>query len=83
MKTKTLKNLIHPKLVMLSQSVTYTESGDIGDACDPHFSKSPCDCCGSHLAGHRYECEAVIKSDIHPLCFDFVNVCPNCLVTWE
>lgn len=84
MKTKTRKNLIHPKLVALVATTQTTYCGGVKLVySDPHFSKSPCDCCGDTLAGDRYECEAVIQSDIHPLCFDLVNVCPDCVVTWQ
>ena len=82
--TKARKNLIHPKLVALHPRQMETNCGGVELVySDPHFSKSPCDCCGNKKAGDRYECEVVIKSDIHPLCFDFVNVCPDCVVTWQ
>lgn len=84
MKTKTRKNLIHPKLVALVASRHFDPAtGEHGDTLDPHFSWSPCDCCGDTLGGDRYECEAVIQSDIHPLCFDTVNACPDCVVAWQ
>ena len=84
MKIKTRKNLIHSKLIALVPREQTTTCGGVELVfCDPHFSKSPCDCCGDTLAGDRYECDVVVQSDIHPLCFDFVDACPDCVVTWQ
>jgi hypothetical protein len=85
MKTKkTSKNLINPKLVALCATRHFDPAtGEHGNAIDPFFSWSPCHCCGDSLGGDRYECEAVIDSGVHPLCFDYVNVCPACLETWQ
>lgn len=84
MKIKTRKNLIHPNLVSFEPRELEANCGGIELVYfDSHFSKSPCDCCGDKKAGERYECAPVIKSDIHPLNWDFVNVCHDCVDAWQ
>ena len=83
-KTKYLKNFIHPKLVALVQSPIYDEQGEVADFKDAFFSKAPCDCCDSFLAGDRYECDAVIDSkDFHPLTFPKVYACLDCVIKFR
>jgi isopentenyldiphosphate isomerase len=51
------------------------------------FSKWPCHCCGSPLAGERYEVKAVRRSNkaigatavMRPV----FSVCPDCVVRWQ
>lgn len=84
-KTKYLKNYIHPKLVALVQSPTYDEQGEVADFKDAFFSKAPCDCCDSFLAGERYECDAIIADTkhFHPLAIPKVFVCVDCIIKFQ
>jgi len=55
---------------------------------EAHFGKFPCECCGSRLAGDRYDCEA-LRHDDSPkgngiaLLADTFAVCPDCVVKWQ
>lgn len=50
-----------------------------GEWFEPYFSKSPCECCGSHLGGNRYDCTAIGKD----LCLEDISVCPDCVVDFQ
>lgn len=84
-----MKNLIHPSLHSIHPLRSFNEeTGEWGDTLDPHFSWSPCDCCGTHLGGDRFECEVLFtfeadgrtqtgKADFNSEC------CPDCVVKWQ
>jgi hypothetical protein len=81
----TRQNEFHPGL-----SAIYAKQDEEGNALDPHFSKSPCDCCGDRLAGNRYNCLAVIRllsgrldhtdGNGTPLTLE---ACPSCVEAWQ
>ena len=73
-----MKNLLHDSLVSIHALCTIE-----GDARDPHFSWSPCDCCGSPLGGDRFECEVLIVLDGKLHQEDNCNACPDCLDKWQ
>jgi hypothetical protein len=78
-------NEFHPGLTAL-----YAKQNSEGQALDPHFSKSPCECCGDRLGGDRYECLAVIRllsgrldhtdGSGNPLTLE---ACPSCVEAWQ
>lgn len=83
-----MKNQIHEELVSLHALRSFDNStGEWGDALDPHFSMSPCECCGSRLGGDRFDCEALAlvqrdgRQTLHKL-GEFA-VCPDCVVKWQ
>jgi hypothetical protein len=77
-----MENYIHKKLVLIS-CIQDEEGNPRVNA----FSKWPCDCCGSSLAGERHEVKAVRESDkaigatavMRPV----FSVCPDCVVRWQ
>lgn len=69
------QNNISPTLGHLS--TCYTPEGEVMHTA---FSKSPCECCGSHLAGERYTVEAVDKEGVVPATFE---VCPDCVCDFQ
>lgn len=81
-KTKYKKNYIHPKLVALNQSPTYTEAGKIDDYY-AFFSEAPCDCCNTAIAGDRYECNPVLDTQQHPLTIQVVFACVDCVIKFR
>lgn len=46
-----------------------------GDCIEPHFSKYPCDCCGSTLGGNRTKYVGVTSTYER---YDF-TICDNCV----
>jgi hypothetical protein len=73
-----MKNLIHPSLHSL-HALRDAE----GDALDPHFSWSPCECCGDSLGGNRYDCEALAIEEGSLVQLDNCTVCPDCVVKFQ
>ena len=74
-------NRISPRL----QYLHAVRNEETGDALDPYFAKWPCDCCGDHLAGNRFDAEGVaLTEDEKELeILDIYSVCPDCLVRWQ
>lgn len=50
---------------------------DDNGTCEPFFSWSPCDCCGSPLGGDRYECDGYNEKTKEVEEYD--SVCPDCV----
>jgi hypothetical protein len=72
-KTKYQKNYIHPKLIGLS----------VSNSVDAFFSKAPCDCCNTAIAGDRYECDPVLDTQQHPLTIPVVFACVDCVIKFQ
>ena len=49
------RNLIHPRLEALATIPVEQTGAVVRD----EFSKTPCECCGTHLAGERYAVRAI------------------------
>ncbi len=73
-----MNNLIHPSLRSL-HALRDVE----GDAIDPHFSWSPCECCGDRLGGNRYDCEALAVENGVLVQLDNCSACPDCIVKFQ
>lgn len=55
-----------------------------GDALDPHFSWSPCDCCGDSKGGDRFDAKAlVVEGEKSKVLKHLFAVCPDCVVDWQ
>lgn len=84
-----MKNQIAEELVSIHALRAFDkDTAEWGDTLDPHFSKSPCECCGTHLAGDRFDCEALAlvvrdgRQSLHKL-NDTFACCPDCVVKWQ
>jgi len=82
-------NLIHPLLHSLSPMTEKTKCGGTEVEWNVvHFSKIPCDCCGTHKAGERTQVEAMRHSD-NPkdnglaLLADPYDVCNDCVIQYQ
>lgn len=83
------KHLIHEELVSIHALRSFNkETQEWGDALDPHFSWSPCENCGDHLGGDRFDCEALAlvqrhgRQSLHKLSGTFA-CCPSCVEKWQ
>lgn len=83
----TNQNLIHPLLSHLVPVHKYPDCND-NEWNITHFSKSPCECCGTHLAGERVQVEAMRHSDRRSdngiaLLADTYEVCNDCVIKYQ
>ena len=68
-----------PNLISDEKFTLWPEQDSEGEWFEPHFSKTPCECCGDTKAGSRYEATAVGKK----LRFEELSVCPECIVDFQ
>lgn len=86
---KRTRNHLHDSLHSIHPlRVFNTDTGEWGDVIDPHFSWSPCECCGDSDGGNRFECEVLFtfecagrkqtgKTEWN------ANCCPDCVEKWQ
>jgi hypothetical protein len=84
-----MKNLLHPALHSVHAVRSFNlETGEWGDALDPHFSWSPCECCGDSKGGDRFECDVLFRVNLDGRKSTgkadwTANCCPDCVVKWQ